>query len=124
MLPSPVTDIKAFVPAKDHELSKAFYSDLGFTINWSNPEIAELQIGSFRFLLQKFYVADHAGNFMMSLQVEDADAWWDHIQRSEFTRKYPGIVCKPPEMQPWGIRVLYLSDPSGVLWHITDNRKS
>jgi len=26
-------------------------------------------------------------------------------------------------MQPWGIRVLYLSDPSGVLWHITDARK-
>ena len=22
-------------------------------------------------------------------------------------------------MQPWGLRVLYLSDPAGVLWHIT-----
>jgi len=31
---------------------------------------------------------------------------------------------KPPEMQPWGIRVLYLSDPTGVRWHITDMRKS
>jgi hypothetical protein len=56
MLPSPVIDIKAFVRAKDHALSKAFYTDLGFTTNWSNDEIAELQIGSFRFLLQKFYV--------------------------------------------------------------------
>ena len=68
MLPSPAIDVKAFVPTKDHELSKAFYTDLGFTINWSNDEIAELQIGSFRFLLQKFYVAEHAGNFMMSLR--------------------------------------------------------
>jgi uncharacterized glyoxalase superfamily protein PhnB len=124
MLPSPVIDIKAFVPAKDHALSKAFYTDLGFTLNWSNDEIAELQLGSFRFLLQKFYVEQHAGNFMMSLQVEDVDAWWRQIERQGVAKKYPGIMCRPPAMQPWGIRVLYLSDPTGVLWHISDNRKS
>jgi catechol 2,3-dioxygenase-like lactoylglutathione lyase family enzyme len=124
MLPSPIIDMKAFVPAKDLAVSKAFYTDLGFTINWSNDEIAELQIGSFRFLLQKFYVAEHAGNFMMALNVEDANAWWDYIQQKELPKKYPGIMCKPPQMQPWGVRVLNLSDPTGVLWHISDNRKS
>jgi catechol 2,3-dioxygenase-like lactoylglutathione lyase family enzyme len=124
MLPSAVTDIKAFVPAKDLEVSKSFYSDLGFTVNFSNDQIADLQIGSFSFLLQKFYVAEHAGNFMMFMNVDDADAWWNYIRHKEFTRKYPGIMCKPPAMQPWGIRVLYLSDPSGVLWHIAENRKS
>jgi hypothetical protein len=124
MLAGPVTDLKAFVPSKDPELSKKFYVDLGFTINWSNEEIAELQIGSFRFLLQKFYVAEHAGNFMMSLNVEDLDTWWEYIQNQDLAQKYPGIMCKPPQMQPWGLRVLYLSDPTGVLWHITDFRKS
>ena len=124
MLPSPVIDLKPFVPARDAELSKQFYVDLGFDINWSNDEIAELQIGSFRFLLQKFYVAEHAGNFMMSLTVEDVDLWWAHIQRLDLKAKYPGIMFKPPAMQPWGIRVLYLSDPTGVLWHITDGRRT
>ena len=124
MLPSPVTDMKAFVPARDMSVSKAFYNDLGFAINFSNDQIAELQIGSFRFLLQKFYVAQHAANFMMSLSVDDVDAWWEYIRRKEFPKKYPGIMCKAPEMQPWGLRILYLSDPSGVLWHITENRKS
>lgn len=124
MVPSGVTDIKAFVPARDLELSKSFYSDLGFTINFSNDQIAEVQIGSFRFLLQKFYVAEHAGNFMMSMSVDDADAWWEYIHQKEFTRKYPGMMCKSPEMQPWGLRILYLSDPTGVLWHITENRKA
>ena len=124
MLPSAVTDMKAFVPAKDMELSKAFYGDLGFTINFSNDQIAELQIDCFRFLLQKFYVAEHAGNFMMSMNVYDVDAWWEHIQQKDFATKYPGIMCKPPAMHPWGLRILYLSDPSGVLWHITENRKS
>ncbi len=120
MHPNQVTDLRAFVPAKDLELSASFYADLGFTVNWRNNEIAEIQIGAFRFLLQKFFVAAHAENFMMSLSVEDADAWWEHIQRREITTKYPGIMAKPPAMQPWGIRVLYLSDPTGVLWHITD----
>jgi len=124
MLPSPVTDMKAFVPAKDMSVSKAFYTDLGFAINFSNDQIAELQIGSFRFLLQKFYVPQHAGNFMMSLAVDDVDAWWEYIQQKELPKKYPGIMCKPPEMQPWGLRLLYLSDPSGVLWHIAESRKS
>ena len=124
MTPSPVTDLKAFVPARDAELSRRFYADLGFTINWSNPEIAELQIGAFRFLLQTFYIREHAGNFMMSLMVENLDAWWEHIEKGDFATKYPGIMCKPLAMQPWGIRVLYLSDPTGVLWHITDGRKS
>jgi hypothetical protein len=61
----------------------------------SNEQIAELPIGSFRLLLQTFYVDQHANNFMMSLHVEDADAWWEHIQRQEFTRKYPGICASP-----------------------------
>ena len=123
MQPGPVTDLKAFVPAKDLERAKEFYVDLGFIVTWSSDDIAELQIGSFRFLLQKFYVAEHAGNFMMSLAVEDADAWWEHIKKLEMAKKYPGITCKPPRMQPWGVRTLYLSDPTGVLWHITDQRK-
>jgi predicted lactoylglutathione lyase len=54
MHPSPVTDLRTFLPTKDPELSKKFYTDPGFTINWSNEQIAELQIGSFRFLLQTF----------------------------------------------------------------------
>jgi uncharacterized glyoxalase superfamily protein PhnB len=61
---------------------------------------------------------------MMGLMVEDADAWWEHIQRIGLREKYPHIMLKPPTMQPWGIRVLYLSDPAGVLWHIQDRKKA
>jgi hypothetical protein len=35
MYPSPVTDLRTFVPARD--------SELGFTINWSDEQIAELE---------------------------------------------------------------------------------
>ena len=31
---------------------------------------------------------------MMSLMVEDADAWWKHIQDIHLSEKYPGIMAK------------------------------
>jgi uncharacterized glyoxalase superfamily protein PhnB len=117
-----VIDLKAFVPTKDLTLSRQFYTDLGFKLNWGNDQIAEFQVGSLRFLLQPFYVQQHAENFMMHLTVRDADAWWKHINEIGLAKKYPGIVAKPPAMQPWGLRVLYLSDPTGVLWHIAEQQ--
>jgi uncharacterized glyoxalase superfamily protein PhnB len=115
-----VVDLQAFVPARDLELSTRFYVDLGFKVNFANAEIAQLEIGSFRFLLQPFYVKEHAENFVMQLAVEDGDAWWAHVQRVGLTKKYPGIMARAPAMQPWGLRVLHLSDPTGVLWHIAE----
>ena len=122
MEPSSILDLKAFVPAKDHAIATQFYIDLGFKLNWGNAQVAELEIGSYRFLLQNFYVQELVDNFMMQLMVDDADAWWKRIEEAGLEAKYPGITVKPPTMQPWGLRVLYLTDPSGVLWHIADRR--
>jgi hypothetical protein len=33
-------EIKAFVPARDFELSKRFYVDLGFELAWSSDDLA------------------------------------------------------------------------------------
>jgi hypothetical protein len=117
-----VLDLKTFVPARDFDLSRQFYRDLGFTENWVSEQVAELQVGAFRFLLQKYYVQQFAENFMMHLMVDDADTWWKHIEALKLAEKYPGIMAKAPAVQPWGLRVLYLSDPTGVLWHIADER--
>lgn len=119
---SNVLDLKPFVPAKDFAVARRFYADLGFTENWLDDKVAELQIGSYRFLLQDYYVQQFAENFMMHLMVEDADSWWQHIESAKLAEKYPGIMAKAPTLQPWGLRVLYLSDPTGVLWHIADQR--
>src|SRR5882672_10127247 len=115
-----VLDLKAFVPARDFDHSKRFYLDLGFRENWGNEQVSEFEIGGYRFLLQNYYVKELADNFMMHLMVESADTWWEHIKSIGLKDKYDLIMAKPPELQPWGLRVLYLSDPSGVLWHIAD----
>jgi uncharacterized glyoxalase superfamily protein PhnB len=119
-----VLDLKAFVPAKDFDLSRRFYADLGFTEKWHNDEVAEFEIGSFRFLLQNFYAEGLAENFMMQLHVRDTDTWWKRIVDADLKQKYRLHMAKPPVLQPWGLRVLHLSDPSGVLWHIADAPRS
>ena len=119
-----VLDLKPFLPAEDFALAKQFYLDLGFTMLWGDEQLSCFQAGEFRFLLQNYYVKEWAGNFMMHLMVKDADTWWQHIQEQKIPEKYPHTMAKPPTLQPWGLRVLYLSDPSGVLWHIADDRKA
>jgi len=32
----------------------------------------------------------------------------------------PVTPPKAPAMQPWGLRIAYMVDPSGVLWHVAE----
>ena len=73
-------ELKAFVPAKDFELSKQFYQDVGFTLASDSDGIAYFHRENVSFLLQNFYVKEFADNFMMHLLVESVDAWWPKIQ--------------------------------------------
>jgi catechol 2,3-dioxygenase-like lactoylglutathione lyase family enzyme len=68
-------EIKAFVPARDFELSKRFYVDLGFELESLSDDLAYFHAGGSSFLLQRFYVGEHADNFMMHMLVEDVEAW-------------------------------------------------
>lgn len=107
-------ELKAFVPSKDFDLSKRFYSDLGFELAWSSNDLAYFRHGQSSFLLQNFYNREHADNSMMHLLVEDADAWWSHVVAQSVATKY-GVKAEPPEDRPWGLRDFILVDPTGVL---------
>jgi hypothetical protein len=109
--------IRAFVPSKDFELSKAFYEALGFTRTWEGQGMAEFQIGNHRFFLQNYYHEGWAKNCMLNLIVQDVSAWWSHIRAAGLVDKFPGVKASEPKSQAAGV-ILYLHDPSGVLWHI------
>lgn len=116
-------EIKAFVPSRDFALSKRFYQDLGFELAWSSEDLAYLLSGGSSFLLQKFYVKEHADNFMMHLLVEDVDAWWGHVEAQGLIGKY-GVMAEAPSDKPWGLRDFVITDPTGVLWRIGQNIES
>lgn len=115
-----VTEIKAFVPAKDFELSKQFYKDIGFTMASEGGGVAYFHFEHGSFLLQDFCSEGLAENFMMHMLVADVDAWWDKINQSEVVSKY-GVKLWPIELQPWKMRDFCITDPSGVLWRIGQN---
>ena len=113
-------EAKAFVPAKDFALSKRFYQELGFELAWSSDDLAYLRLGNASFLLQNFYNKEHADHFMMHLLVEDADAWWRHVEEQGLQAKY-GVEAEPPADRSWGLRDFVIIDPTGVLWRIGHN---
>lgn len=115
-----VTEIKAFVPSKDFELSKQFYLDLGFKMASEGGGVAYFHFGHASFLLQDFCAEGLADNFMMHLLVTDVDAWRVQVERSGVLATY-GVKITDTEDQPWRMRDFCLFDPSGVVWRIAQN---
>jgi catechol 2,3-dioxygenase-like lactoylglutathione lyase family enzyme len=115
-----VTEVKAFVPARDFALSKRFYQDLGFTLASDGDGIAYFHHGDASFLLQDFFTEALGENFMMHLLVADVEAWHQSITDAGIAEKY-GVKVGPVELQPWRMRDFVLFDPSGVLWRIGQN---
>ncbi|HEY9840297.1 MAG TPA: hypothetical protein V6D23_07585 [Candidatus Obscuribacterales bacterium] len=107
-----------FVPAKDYELSKAFYLDLGFSQAYQDDQLTEYVLNDCRFYLQNFFEQSLANHFVLQLLVQDLDAWWARIQSQQLDKRYPGVRLHPPETKAWGQRILTLIDPSGVLWYL------
>ena len=115
-----VTEIKAFVPAKDFEISKRFYKDIGFTMASDGDGVAYFHHGHASFLLQDFCVDENTNTFMMHLLVENVDDWHQQLQDNKIAEKYQ-VKIGPIELQPWRMRDFVLFDPSGVIWRIGQN---
>ncbi len=113
-------EIKAFVPAKNFEVSKQFYQDLGFTKASDFEGVSYFHHGNCSFLLQDFYEPEHCNNFMMHMLVEDVRAWHKHIISTDVTEKY-AVKVTDVEEQPWGMLDFVIYDPSGVLWRFGQN---
>ena len=121
-VPTGTEIVRPFLPARDFDLSKRFYEAFGFTMVLDSDEVAIFRIGTSSFVLQKHFQKDWAENFMMQLMVDDLDAWWEHIESLDLPTRFGVPEPKPPAIQPWGLRIAYVVDPSGVLWHVVQRR--
>jgi len=120
-IPSGAESARPFLPAQDFAVSKAFYETLGFE-KLLDGDVAIFAIGQGAFIPQNYYQEDWAGNFMMRLMVDDLDAWWAHIESLDLAGRFGVRPPTPPAPQPWGLRIVYVVDPSGVLWHVAERR--
>ncbi len=120
-IPSGTELARPFLPAKDFDVSKGFYETLGFE-KLLDGDVAIFKVGSSSFILQNYYKKEWAETFMMQLMVDDLDAWWAHIEGLDLPTKFNVQPPSAPAMQPWGLRIAYVFDPSGVMWHIAERR--
>lgn len=110
-----VDDIRVFIPSKDYEVSKSFYQDLGFKMDYVTDDLSLFENGECSFFLQNFYNKQLAKNLMFQLSVTDIHEAYAIVSNLEgFNIKY-----EPMKIEPWG-KVVYLWGPSGELWHITE----
>lgn len=122
-LPSGTELMRVFLPSKDFEESKAFYSALGFD-NVLDADVAVFIVGRSEFILTRYFHKELAENTMVQLLVDDLDAWWSQIESLDLSKRFSVKAPKPPAMQEWGLRVAFVFDPSGVLWHFVQRSDS
>lgn len=115
--------IRPFIGAKDFELSRSFYRDLGFKENVLDQNMSYFETAGFGFYLQKAYVKDWIDNTMVFMEVEDVNLFWKELQALELTAKYDTVKLVPVRVLPWGSEC-FVHDPSGILWHFGEFNKN
>ena len=108
-------DIRTFIPCKDYQESRVFYSALGFKCEDAGEDLSILIKDECTFFLQKFYNEELANNLMLQLIVEDIEEAFIAISSIE----HIAIKHSSIENEHWG-RVVHLWGPSGELWHVTE----
>jgi hypothetical protein len=115
---------RPFLPAKEFETSLRFYEAMGFHVYRLGATLAELSLGDHAFLLQGNYVKEWAENTVMQVLVNDVQAWWQYIDSLDLVNRFGVSSPAPPRVEPWGLTVTYVSDPTGILWHFAEVTKS
>lgn len=114
-----VSDLRAFIPAKDFSVSKRFYAALGWDTRDVGPGIALVRLGERQhFYIQDYYLKDVAENTMLHITVEDAQAWYRHAASVLGDGDFPDARVQPPVRQAYGATVTFVHDPTGVLLHL------
>lgn len=108
--------IRPFIGAKDFELSRRFYKDLGFQEVVISPKMSLFKIQQVGFYLQDAYVKDWVDNTMVFIEVENVNHYYTNLEALKLTEKYKEVRLIPISVEHWG-RECFLHDPSGVLWH-------
>jgi len=109
-----VKELVVYTPAKDFEVSKAFYKALGFELTEGWGGTFDCRLGNAVFRLQDYYVKDWAENFMMKLEVESVDEWYAHIKSVLDANSYADARYAEPEMIG-DTKIMHVWDPSGIL---------
>ena len=113
-MPPTINELAVYTPAEDFELSKSFYSALGFELTEGWGGTMDCRLGSAVFRLQNYYVKDWAENFMMKFDVDDVQEWYEHAKKVISEGDFGDARHDEPELNG-DTKIFHIWDPCGVL---------
>jgi hypothetical protein len=115
--------IRPFIGAKNFEISRKFYQDLGFQEAVLGHNFSYFHTEGIGFYLQDAYVKDWIDNSMIFMEVDSVLRYYQELLALNLSSKYEGVRLVPIQTNDWG-KECFLHDPSGILWHFGEFSKS
>jgi catechol 2,3-dioxygenase-like lactoylglutathione lyase family enzyme len=112
-----IRDQRPFLPTKDLARSLDFYTRMGWAVRHRGDEIALIEQGGSRLLLQRYFQKDWAENTMLHLLVDDAAAWHERAMQVKAEGGFDEVRIRAPQREDYGAMVTHVIDPAGVLLH-------
>lgn len=86
-----ITSLGPFIGSKDFQLSKAFYTDPGFTESAISGKMSRFYVNEFSFYLQDYYAQDWNNNTMLFIEVKDVEECFKKLTHLELAAKYTAV---------------------------------
>jgi catechol 2,3-dioxygenase-like lactoylglutathione lyase family enzyme len=115
--------IRPFIGAENFEVSRKFYTDLGFEETVLSYDMSVFKSGITSFYLQNAYVKEWIDNTMVFMEVDGIERFWEELLALNLTDKYEKVRLTPVKILDWG-KECFVHDPSGILWHFGEFKKS
>jgi hypothetical protein len=111
--------LEPFVPSgKNFDLAKQFFVALGFNIKWDAGDYIGFEKDACKFVLQKYHNDAFAENLMISLRIDNAEAFRKQVIENQLPEKF-GIRIGEISNQSYGKEVNII-DNAGVCWHFVE----
>jgi hypothetical protein len=111
-----IISLRPFIGSKDFNVSRSFYSCLGFQEIVISDVMSLFTLDQFSFYLQNAYVEDWLKNTMLFIEIKNVSEWFEWLKELELDKKYPGVKLKPIRKEHWG-EECFILDPAGALLH-------
>ena len=109
--------IRSFIGAKDFQISRSFYTSLGFEETVITHDMSYFRItDQIGFYLQDAYVHKWVDNTMLFVEVKQVESQRADLLELKLADKYPGVRISEIVYREWGCEY-FVNDPSGILWH-------
>lgn len=115
---SEIKSIRSFIGAKDYNESQSFYKKWGWSTIPIGAKMTYLNLeGNIGFYLQDYYAKDWVNNSMLFLEVDNLILFQTELLSKKLIESFSSVRISDIKVEDWG-KVLFIHDPSGVLWQI------